>query len=389
MGFASGFRTGLASGGGGGQRRSMMPIVQGLGSMIDRIERRNKKGSVRIGGKIGGKSSYDKYTERKDAEAAAAEEQRRYDAAQGQKREQMQTDQAAAEQQAERQAVQDEQAAQMHEEKVASIQQKRDEAAKLFERSEKKEKRIEAYRGFVQGIQSRSKALTEASWAALAPDMPKDEEKDWAEIETEDYIDPKTGKPVMDKNGKPIKKYIVGRGKKDQKGMPAPSVEYNDDGSIAVTFPGSDEPEIYADAKTFAEQIGYHLNPEFETDEKGGKGKKKERRQETQDQLKYVEKKIKRLQKRYDNEDPDLSDDDFKAQMAELEAEEDRLMGRGEKTEVAAGGEAEQAAGNLYAGEDPPPDYPNAKRAPDGNWYVAEGGKWKPVLESEENVAQK
>jgi hypothetical protein len=386
MGFASGFRTGLAT---GGERRSMMPIVQGLGSMIDRIERRNKKGSIRFGGKIG-ESSYDKYTKRKDAEAAAAEEKRRYDESVQMKREQMETQQAKEAEQAERQAVADEQKAQMHEEKIASIQQKRDEAAKLFERSEKKEARIEAYRGFIQGIQSRNKELTEASWAALSPEVPKGEEKDWAKIETEDYIDPETGEKVMGKDGKPIKKYIVGRGKKDKKGMPAPSVEYNDDGSIAVTFPGQTEPEIYADTQTFAEQIGYMLNPEFETDGKEDKGKKKTQKENVKNQLKFVDQDIKELQKRYDNEDPDLSDEDYKTQMADLKEQRKQLRAAAtgrrpakKKTAVAA------AEPNIYAGEDPPADFPNAKRAPDGNWYVAEGGKWKPVEVTEENVAQK
>jgi len=385
MGFASGFRTGLAT---GGERRSMMPIVQGLGSMIDRIEKRNKKGSVRFGGKIGGKSSYDKYTERKDREAAEAEEQRRYDTQQQQakEREAMATEQAAV--QAERQAVMDTQKQEAHESKMESEAQQRDKAAKLFERSEKKEKRVEAYRGFIQGIQSRNKALTEASWAALAPDMPEEQAKDWAAVETEEYINPKTGEPEIDpKTGKPIKKYIVGRGKKDQKGLPAPAIEFQDDGSIAIQYPGTDEPEVYPDAQQFAENVGYHLNPEFETGSKGDKDQKKEKRQKQQDNLKLVEKKIKRLQKSWDNETYTGSEDEFAADMAALTDQEEELTTgkkrQKEKTAVAQKPSWKQvlgADGNPHTGEEPPPEFPNAKRNAKGEWWVDE---------NEESVAQK
>jgi len=384
MGFASGFRTGLAT---GGERRSMMPIVQGLGSMIDRIEKRNKKGSVRFGGKIGGKSSYDKYTERKDAEAAQAEEQRRYDTQQEQlkEREAMATEQAAV--QAEQAAVTEQRTAEKHASQMETESQQREKAAKLFERSEKKEKRVEAYRGFIQGIQSRNKALTEASWAALAPDQPKGQEKDWAEIETEDYIDPATGEKVMDKEGNPIKKYIVGRGKDDKKGMPAPSIEFNDDGSIAIQYPGAPEPEVHPDAKTFAENVGYHLNPEFETGSKGDKDQKKEKRQAQQDKLKLVEKKIKRLQKSWDNETYTGSEDEFAADMAALTDQEEELTtGKKrtkQKTAVAKKPSWKQVLGDdgkPHTGEEPPPDFPNARRNSKGEWWVDE---------NEETVAQK
>jgi hypothetical protein len=42
-----------------------------------------------------------------------------------------------------------------------------------------------------------------------------------------------------------------------------------------------------------------------------------------------------------------------------------------------------QGQGALYTGDQPPPAHPDAKRAPDGNWYVKQGNKWAPVLSVE------
>jgi hypothetical protein len=380
MGFASGFRTGLAT---GEQRRSMMPIVQGLGSMIDRIERRNKKGSIRFGGSSG-PSSYDKYVARKDKEEVAAEEKRRYESEQDQlrQREQQATDLAAT--QAEQAEVVEQRTAETHESKMATQAQQREKAATMFARSEKKESRIEAYRGFIQGIQSRNKALTEASWAALAPDMPEKEAAEWAPIKEEPYLDPETGQPVVDPTtGQPIRKFTTGRDEKGQesdKAMPAPAVTYNDDGSIAVEFPGQPEPVVYADAREFSEQIGYAMNPEFEkkrSDEetKERRYQKKEKRLDRKERLAHVQTKIKRLEKQRANDE--IEDmDKYKTDMAALVKKEDKLMGSARakeyKTVKVTTPEGEEML--AYADKQKPKGkYPaNLQQDENGAWYYTD-----------------
>lgn len=384
MGFASGFRTGLAT---GDVRRSAMPIVQTLGSMIDRLAARNKKGSVRFASGDSGPSSYDKYTARKDQEEAAAEEKRRYDTEQAQlkQREQQETDQAAV--QAEREAAGEERAVEMHQAEMKSIQAERDEAAKLFERSEKKEKRIEAYRGFIQGIQSRNKALTEQAWATLAPDMPEKEAKEFAPYKKEMIPDPAdpTGETM-------VAKYTVGRdkdGNESESAMPAPSVDYLDDGSIQVQYPGDEQPQIYADAKEFAEQIGYHLDPEFETGEasaKKRKGKKEEQRKSEKHQLALIKAEQSRIDKERSNEttDPDILD----KRQAKLDARREKITGgvEGKGAEEVKTATITTPGGKemlAYAGDKKPPNAPeNTKRDENDAWYSTDkDGKrqyWKP-----------
>jgi hypothetical protein len=293
MGFASGFRTGLLTGGG---PRSAMPIVQGLGSMIDRLQARSKRGgSVRYAGK--GESSYDKYTKRKQQEEAAAEEKRRYEAEQraGQEREQMASNLATqqAEEKAAQAAVVEERTAETHASKMATEKQEREKAAAMFKRSKKKEDRIEAFRGILQGAAAGNKALVEESWAALAPDMPEGdkEQADWQAIKEEPYIDPETGQPAVDpETGKPVRKFTVGRdkdGNESKKAMPAPAVDFNEDGSITVEYPGSEgEVTTYADMEQFKQAISV-LNPEYESDKslKAAEGRKKSKRAEEKHEL--------------------------------------------------------------------------------------------------------
>ena len=259
MGFATGFRTGLEAGGAG---RSNMPIIQGLGSMIGQLAERNKRGSVRFaGGK--GPSSYDKYVARKDQEEAAAEEKRRYEAGQVAQREEMATQQQAAAVQAEQAQAQEGRAAEAHESQMQSQQAQREQAASMFERSKKKEARVEAYRGLLQGAASRNKALTEASWAALTPDMPEEEAKEWAPYKEEmvEETDPQTGKVTQHR------KFTVGRDKAGQESpnaLPGPAVTYNADDSVTVEYPGEDEPKTYANDEEFKQSLAL-FHPEAES----------------------------------------------------------------------------------------------------------------------------
>lgn len=55
----------------------------------------------------------------------------------------------------------------------------------------------------------------------------------------------------------------------------------------------------------------------------------------------------------------------------------------GGKSQPSAGGNQPTERGNapaFYTGDTPPAVHPDAKKAPDGNWYVKSGNKWAPVL---------
>lgn len=55
----------------------------------------------------------------------------------------------------------------------------------------------------------------------------------------------------------------------------------------------------------------------------------------------------------------------------------------GGRFQPTAGGNQPAAMGNqpaFYTGDTPPAAHPDAKKAPDGNWYVKNGNKWAPVL---------
>lgn len=397
MGFATGFRTGLAAGGAG---RSMMPIVQGLGSMISRLEERTKPRAIRFGGKIGGPSSYDKYVARKQAEEAAAEEKRRYDEKVRMQRQQMATQQQAAEQKEAR-------AQEMHEQKIQSIEAERERASEMFTRSKKKEDRVEAFRGLMIGAASKNKALTEASWAALAPDAEDEKQaQEWAQFKEETVEDPNTGESY--------RKFTVGRnpdtGQESEKAMPAPAVTYNEDGSTTVEFPGG-ESQTFADDEEFKNFLAV-FHPEAESSKSLGAKDDKQKTAKENQELKKIDAEQKRLDKAQARIDKmsqsDTADlDEIDKQQAALDKKQAKLDKRRQKiTGGVEGGtpqEQQQRAvaaekemykqnprtGTLgYAGEDPPPDNPNATRAPDGFWYEpGPGGKWKLVTKQGTTIA--
>lgn len=402
MGFASGFRTGLAT---GDVRRSAMPIVQGLGSMIDRIAARNKKGSVRIAGG-GGPSSYDKYTARKDQEEAAAEEKRRYDAEQEKervalrKRESQETELKAT--QEEQAAVTEQRAQETHTSQMANQALERDKARQIVERSNKKETRIEAYRALLQGIAAGNKALTEEAFAALTPDFgTKDGEggkraKEWEPIKETAVIDPETGQASVDPNtGRPYRKFTVGRDKEGNESttaMPAPSIDFNDDGSITVEFPTPDgvgNPVTYASADEFINQGGImHMNPEFETGEaatKRRKAKKNESRAADKHELALIKAEQTRIDKMISQEkDPDVTD----ALQAKLDKRRQKVTGgvEGKAAAEAVASYKDDQGNEIYAGNETPPGYADKdiKRHPKTKaWYEKdpETGKYsKPIL---------
>lgn len=344
MGFAQGFQAGSSIGG----NRSNMPLVQGMGSMIDRLANRNKQGSIRFGGPSG-PSSYDKYVARKDKEAAAAEEQRRFEISQEaqKQREQEQTD--LNERKMAEQAETNAQNRALTAEKIAQVQEQRAQARKIVERSEKKEKRIEAYRAFLQGMASGNKALAEESWAALTPDIAEDDENagGWAEIKNEPLIDPETGQPQVDpQTGKPIRKFTVGRDEKGGEGknaMPAPSVDFNEDGSVTVDYPvpGADqrEPVTYASVDEFMNQTGNFMNPELEV---GGKAKKdtegravrREERQIKNDEIKEARAAMKQAEADLNN--AAIDEDEYNQIMAENKQilKDVKAQGKGKKVKT-------------------------------------------------------
>jgi len=276
-----------------------MPLVQGLGSMIDRLASRNKPKSVRFGGSSG-PSSYDKYVARKDQEAATAEEQRRYETEQEAQKQRETQETVLKEREQQEKAAAAEQTRALNQEKITQVQEQREQAKKLVERSEKKEKRIEAYRAFLQGVASGNKALAEEAWGALTPDIADDDEnaQGWAQVKEEPVLDA-NGQPMKDpKTGKVIKKFTTGRDPKGGEGknaMPAPSVDFNEDGSITVDFPvpGTDkrEPVTYADADEFMNGVGNFMNPELELSGKQkkdteGRAVRREERQIRNDEIK-------------------------------------------------------------------------------------------------------
>lgn len=319
MGFASGFRTGLAA---GGAERSMMPLVQGLGQMIGHYAEKAKKPAIRYSFGTG-ESSYDKYVKRKAAEEAAAEEKRRYEESMRMQREQMATQQQAAE-------AQEARAAETHESQMASQAQQREQAAELFERSKKKEAKIEAFRGLLQGAASKNKALTEQAWAALTPEMDEDTQKKWAKVEKEPWIDPATGQPGVDSKGNPIMKYSVGRdkdGNEDPKAMPAPAVTYNEDGSTTVEFP-TGETQTFGSDDEFKNFLAL-FHPEAESTKPLGSKEEKaqatEKRAKEKHQLALIEAEQKRIDKARQNEsvDPDVLDE----RQAKLDKRREKITG--------------------------------------------------------------
>lgn len=351
MGFASGFRTGLAT---GDVRRSAMPIVQGLGSMIDRIAARNKKGSVRFAGGSGGPSSYEKYTANKKEEEAAAEEKRRYETEQTKEAEALKSREAQETelkaQQEEQAAVTEQRAQETHASQMANQALERDKARQVVERSNKKEKRIEAYRALLQGIAAGNKSLTEEAFAALTPDFGTKEgeggkrAKEWAPITETPVIDPETGQASVDPNtGLPYRKFTVGRDKEgnpSKKAMPAPSIDFNDDGSITAEFPTPDgvgNPVTYASADEFLDKAGIkHMNPEYETGgaaDKKRKSKKEETRKDEKHQLALIKAEQTRIDKMISQEaDPDVTD----ALQAKLDKRRQKITG-GVEGKAAAG----------------------------------------------------
>jgi len=387
MGFASGFRTGLAT----GDRRSMMPIVQGLGSMIDRIQARNKRGSVRFAGSSG-PSSYEKYTARKDQEEAAAEEKRRYEAGQMAEREQMATEQQAAEAQAEQAAVGEERAAETHASRMATEQQQREKAAEMFKRSKKKEDRIEAFRGLLQGAASHNKALVEEAWAALSPDMPEGEKEsqEFAAYKEEmvEETDPVTGEVIGQH-----RKFTVGRdpktGAESEKALPGPAVTFNDDGSVTVESPGEDEPKTFANDDEFLKYLAiFHPEAEnkqsLEAAEKKAETKKERTRKGEKHQLALIKAEQGRIDKARTNESVDP--DELDKRQAKLDKRREKITGgvegKAEKRDVYV----DKGGNEIYAGENTPPGYSkkDVKQHPKTKaWYELdpETGKYsKPIL---------
>lgn len=408
MGFASGFRTGLAA---GGAERSNMPIVQSLGQMIQGYRERAKKPAISLGRGGFGPSSYDKYVARKAAEEAAAEEKRRYDEEMKMQREKMATQQQAAQ-------VQEQRTQEAHESQMASQAQQREQAAAMFERSKKKEDRIEAYRALLQGVAAGNKALVEQSWAALSPDMEEKDAKTWAPIKDEMVQDPETGEQY--------RKFTVGRdpktGQESDKALPAPSINFNQDGTITAEFPspsGKSQSITYQDADDFMKRSPVaFMNPEFESSKSlADKGKKerqaeedkRKQRKEQRDIAKYdlgiINDQIKEVQTQIEN--AEIDPDRGEAMLKDLRKEKNSIIARAkkggrpqEKTAVAKAGGAGKKGEPWqqhprtrtlgFAGEEAPEGEPDARRGKDGFWYRPDPdnpGQWQLITKPDTTIA--
>jgi hypothetical protein len=354
--------------------------------MIGQLQNKNKRGRTTV--LSSGPSSYDKYRERKEREEAVEEEKRRYENEQRRLDERERQTTQLEQQKIEQRAPLIEQQAATAAEQAQNLQQQRAQAQELFKRSKKKEDRIEAYRGLLQGLASRNKALAEEGWAALTPDLPDENREQWAEVKRGIVTDPETGEPVIDpQTGKPIRRFQAGR-PEDDKAMPAPNINFNDDGSITVEFPGPGgraDAITYADADELIQKGGVGMiNPEFEQDAKSARGEtrlaKKESRLDKTTRAKELRYKIKDLDKQMENDL--ISREEYKKQRKAMTDRLDKLTGIAgdiaKKSEVKSF--IDKEGQEVYNGKKKPYGYPKAKRAPNGGWYIPDGnGGWIPV----------
>ena len=337
------------------QQRSLMPAVNTLSNIIADRRRRNAI-SVRFG--PAGPSAEQRSDEffNRDAEQNA---QLQLEEAQRKEQQRYERDQSLLErEEARRQEA--------HEMQMAQQEQAIGQQAESFDRATGKDDRLQAYEMVKQGLMSRDPKMVNQALSALAPES--------ADVITE---------------GEPVDGARSFKGRKD-----VPQFIFDPESDyVGVVFPGQEKPTVFKDSQQAFQQVLAPMNPAHE---------------KTKDQI-ASEKNTSEAQYKRKKLQADVHKDAHNAAMKQFEADgyyqpalfDQKKFDAAYKDYVTkATGEppaevpkptakekkARAIPDNIYKGDKPPADFPDARRGKDGGWYVKKGNGWAPILEGKKKM---
>lgn len=359
------------------KRRSFMPAINTLGSMVAARRRQASRGGGRRFVMSSGESGLDRRSrereERHQAEKAREEEKYRYERDQRNLEERQA--QAGEILEAEEGRRQETHEAGMEQQQVGAERSAM--AAKRGKVIEGREDvaygRKEAYNAIKQGIMMRDSDMVEQGFQGLAPTG-----EDEITYETLEDGTRKVSAAPMQRD--------------------VPQFIFHPDGYVGVQFPGEDKPVVFKDADEAFKNVVAPMNPDRWDSTTKGTAKDKVAAAKNKREADYKDKKLQ----------AEVHDKAHAASMAQFEADgyyqpalynEDKyweaynnyvekatgsppVIDRGDQgVKGAEGGQPEQ-----YTGDDAPEGFPGARRGPRGGWYVQKKGKWYPVLKGKEKA---
>lgn len=359
MGVGSAFSAGYGAGATRKQQRSLMPMVNTLSDIIDR---RKKRGNVRIAGSSGPSAE-----ERADQFFAESEAREAAQHAKGlAEAERMANEEKEAREQ-ELIAAEEDRRQEIHEGKVAAEEQARNQKEASFKRATAKEDRLQAYEDLKKGLMMQSSRLANDAMVRMMPDLGDVMNEGVTEEGARSY----TGRP----RNREVPQFIFD-----------PDSDY-----VGVIFPGQKKPTVFKNVEQVFQNVVAPMNPAHE---------------KTKDQI-QAEKVTKEARFKNKKLTAEIHKEAHNAAMERFEADgyyQPALFNQEEYDRVytdyinkATGGSATQQnkggssgarkspPSNIYRGEDPPQGFPDARRGKDGGWYVKRGKGWAPILEDSES----
>lgn len=365
--LVSGYRSGQAD-----QPRSLMPVINTMGSMIRARRAAEARGGGRRFVMNRGESGTDRRSRerenRRQLEKLAEEEKYRYEMdRQAQEKKTAEASELRGAEEARRQEA--------HETGMQKSAMELERGQVQAGREDKQNLRKDAYEAIKAGIMMRDPSVISAAFQDLMPEGGEDQ----VSYETlEDGTRKVTARP----------------GKRE-----VPQFIFHPDGYVGVQFPGEEKPVVFKNADEAFTNVVAPMNPQKW--DSIGKTTPKDRVTAAKNEAE-ADYKDRKLQ-------ADIHADAHEAALQQFEADgyyqpalynEDAYWksyneyvrrATGQEPVVKGGDQGARPSGTerggqpmQYKGDDAPQGFPGARRGPRGGWYVQKKGKWYPILEGKE-----